>query len=47
MERPYRCCYPAQKWLKDRKNRYLGFEDIRHYQQFPYALGQTRQVMAE
>lgn len=30
---------PAQKWLKDRKNRHFGFEDIRHYQQIPYALG--------
>lgn len=38
---------PDRKWLKDRKNRHLGFEDIRHYQQILYVLGQTRQIMAE
>jgi predicted helicase len=38
---------PAQKWLKDRKNRELSFDDISHYQQMIVALSQTHRVMSE
>lgn len=38
---------PAQKWLKDRKNRKLGFEDIRHYQKIIVALTETDRLMKE
>jgi hypothetical protein len=36
---------PAQKWLKDRKNRRLNFEDITHYQQMINALDATTELM--
>jgi predicted helicase len=36
---------PAQKWLKDRKDRQLGFEDIVHYQKIIAALSQTEVIM--
>lgn len=36
---------PAQKWLKDRKGRELGFEDILHYQKMVVALVETDRVM--
>ncbi len=36
---------PAQKWLKDRKGRQLGFEDILHYQKIIVALHRTDIVM--
>jgi len=36
---------PAQKWLKDRKNRRLNFEDITHYQQMINALDATAELM--
>ncbi len=38
---------PAQKWLKDRKNRTLTFDDISHYQQMIVALSQTHRIMSE
>ncbi len=36
---------PAQKWLKDRKGRILGYDDIIHYQKIIVALEQTHQLM--
>jgi predicted helicase len=38
---------PAQKWLKDRKNRELNFEDILHYQKIIVALTETDRLMKE
>jgi len=38
---------PAQKWLKDRKDRELSFEDILHYQKIIVALMETGRVMGE
>lgn len=38
---------PAQKWLKDRKNRELSFEDILHYQKIIVALAETNRLMKE
>lgn len=38
---------PAQKWLKDRKGRTLGFEDILHYQKMIVALWETGKLMEE
>lgn len=38
---------PAQKWLKDRHNRELSFEDIRHYQKIIVALTETDRIMRE
>ena len=38
---------PAQKWLKDRKGRKLGFEDILHYQKIIVALTKTGRLMKE
>ena len=38
---------PAQKWLKDRKGRALGYEDILHYQRIIVALTETERIMAE
>jgi predicted helicase len=38
---------PAQKWLKDRKGRELGFEDILHYQKIIVALKRTDELMKE
>lgn len=37
----------AQKWLKDRKDRELSFEDIRHYNQMIVALVETDRLMKE
>lgn len=36
---------PAQKWLKDRKGRTLGYEDILHYQKIIVALKETDRLM--
>ncbi len=36
---------PAQKWLKDRRNRKLEFEDILHYQKIIVALCETNKIM--
>jgi predicted helicase len=38
---------PAQKWLKDRKNRKLEFDDILHYQKIIVALSETDRLMKE
>ena len=36
---------PAQKWLKDRKGRKLGYDDIEHYQKIIRALKETEEIM--
>ena len=38
---------PIQKWLKDSKDRELGFEDILHYQKIIVALTETDRIMKE
>ena len=38
---------PAQKWLKDRKNRALNFDDIAHYQKIIKALVESNRIMGE
>jgi len=38
---------PAQKWLKDRKDRKLDFDDILHYQKIIVALVETDRIMKE
>ena len=38
---------PAQRWLKDRKKRQLGFDDITAYARIIYALAETRKLMAQ
>jgi predicted helicase len=38
---------PAQKWLKDRKDRELSYEDILHYQKIIVALSETYRIMKE
>jgi predicted helicase len=38
---------PAQKWLKDRKERKLEFDDIAHYQKIIVALKETDRLMKE
>jgi predicted helicase len=38
---------PAQKWLKDRKDRVLEFDDIHHYQKIIVALTETDRLMSE
>jgi predicted helicase len=38
---------PAQKWLKDRKERKLEYEDILHYQKIIVALFETDRLMKE
>lgn len=38
---------PAQKWLKDRKDRELSFDNIEHYQNIIYALMETDRLMKE
>ncbi len=38
---------PAQKWLKDRKNRKLSYEDILHYQKIIVALSETNRLMKQ
>ena len=38
---------PAQKWLKDRKDRTLEFDDILHYQKIIVALTETDRIMKE
>jgi predicted helicase len=38
---------PAQKWLKDRKDRTLNYEDIQHYQKIIVALTETHRLMQE
>ena len=38
---------PTQKWLKDRKGRTLGWDDIRHYQKIVKILTETDRIMGE
>jgi predicted helicase len=38
---------PAQKWLKDRKDRVLEFDDILHYQKIIVALTETDRIMKQ
>ncbi len=38
---------PAQKWLKDRKDRKLTHEDVEHYQKIIVALIETDRIMKE
>ena len=38
---------PAQKWLKDRRDRELSYEDILHYQKIIVALSETDRIMKE
>jgi len=38
---------PAQKWLKDRKDRELSYDDILHYQKIIVALTETDRIMRE
>jgi len=38
---------PAQKWLKDRKDRELTYDDILHYQKIIVALTETARIMEE
>jgi predicted helicase len=38
---------PAQKWLKDRKDRKLEFDDILHYQKIIVALVETDRIMRQ
>ncbi|MEZ5001442.1 MAG: type ISP restriction/modification enzyme [Chitinophagales bacterium] len=38
---------PAQKWLKDRTDRELSFDDILHYQKIIVALNETNRLMQE
>ena len=38
---------PAQKWLKDRRGRKLGYKDILHYGHIIYALEETDRLMKE
>ena len=36
---------PAQKWLKDRKGRALGFDDVKHDQRILKILAETDRIM--
>jgi predicted helicase len=36
---------PAQKWLKDRRGRTLGFDDVKHYQRVIKVLTETDRIM--
>ncbi|UAB80960.1 N-6 DNA methylase [Marixanthomonas sp. SCSIO 43207] len=38
---------PAQKWLKDRRDRELSYDDILHYQKIIVALTETDRIMKE
>ena len=38
---------PAQKWLKDRTDRELSYDDILHYQKIIVALTETDRIMKE
>ncbi len=37
--------HPAQKWLKDRRGRALGWDDVRHYQKIIKVLAETDRLM--
>lgn len=38
---------PAERWLKDRRDRTLGYDDLSTYARVIHALGETRRLMAE
>ena len=38
---------PAERWLKDRLGRTLGYDDLTAYARIVHALGETRRLMAE
>ena len=38
---------PAERWLKDRRGRTLGYDDLTAYPRIVHALGETRRLMAE
>jgi predicted helicase len=38
---------PAQKWLNDRKDRALSYDDVRHYQKIIKILAETDRIMRE
>ena len=38
---------PAQKWLKDRRDRILSIDDIWHYQKVIVALNETERLMGK
>ena len=38
---------PAEKWLKDRRDRELSIDEIRHYQKIIVALVDTDRLMRE
>ncbi len=38
---------PAEKWLKDRKNRLLSYDDIAHYRRLCAALAEMPRIMAK
>lgn len=38
---------PAEKWLKDRRDRTLSVDEIRHYQKIIVALMETDRLMQE
>jgi hypothetical protein len=38
---------PAQKWLKDRRDRKLSYDEIEHYQKIIVALVNTDRIMKE
>jgi hypothetical protein len=38
---------PAERWLKDRTGRTLGYDDLSTYARIIHALGETRRLMAE
>lgn len=38
---------PAQKWLKDRKNKKMSADEIIHYEQMLYAIRQTLRIMKD
>ncbi|MFA6186877.1 MAG: type ISP restriction/modification enzyme [Phycisphaerae bacterium] len=40
----YQVC---EKWLKDRRERKLSYDDINHYQKIAVALGETSRLMGE
>jgi predicted helicase len=46
-EQPIGGYLPAKKWLKDRRNRKLNDEDLRHYQKIIVALSETARLMHE
>jgi hypothetical protein len=38
---------PLDKWLKDGRGRWLGFDEVQHYARMVIALRHTRRLMEE